>query len=155
MLSIIFKVGEIKTVLFCFWASIKFHTQKFTLTVISLSLFEILKKWASNVFQERILENEFVWHFLKMHAKPADKEYFHLQICPADVDFWVILSMLGQQQQHCTVLVYLWNTKEILSNCCHFKIYSNHKGFYPILCQFIWPFCFPAFHKAVKLVERM
>ena len=69
-----FKVGEIKTVLFCFWASIKFHTQKFTLTVISLSLFEILKKWASNVFQERILENEFVWHFLKMHAKPAEME---------------------------------------------------------------------------------
>ena len=69
-----FKVGEIKTVLFCFWASIKFHTQKFTLTVISLSLFEILKKWASNVFQERILENKFVWHFLKMHAKPVEME---------------------------------------------------------------------------------
>ena len=76
-----FKVGEIKTVLFCFWASIKFHTQKFTLTVIFLSLFEILKKWASDVFQERILENEFARHFLKRHTKPAEMEYFHLQIC--------------------------------------------------------------------------
>ena len=73
-----FKVGEIKTVLFCFWASIKFHTQKFTLTVISLSLFEILKKWASKVFSRENIGKRVCMKFFENARKASWKKLVHI-----------------------------------------------------------------------------
>ena len=141
-----FKVGMVKLKQCCFVFE---QASNFIRKCLRCQYFSclFLKYWRSEqvtFFKQEYWKTSFYDIFLGMHEKPADKEYFHLQICSCQCRF---LS------DAC------WNTKEILSNCCQYTYrfiqILLHKDFYPILCQFIWPFCFPAFHKAVKLVERM